>query len=179
MDEARAAGMAEPEAMTLATCEGGMPSARVVLCRGIEVMGVRFFTNYDSRKGRELSANPRAALVFHWPVLKRQVRLEGRVERLTAAESDAYFASRPRGSQLAASVSPQSQPIASLEELRHAQEALGKRLEGQPVPRPAHWGGFRVVAERVELWTNGDDRMHERRVFVASPQGWSESRIGP
>lgn len=171
--------MEEPEAMTLATSHEGSPSARVVLCRGIDDRGVRFFTNYESRKGRELDANPRAALVFHWPILKKQVRVEGVTERLTAAESDAYFGSRPRGSQLAASVSPQSRPIESLEGLRKAQAALREKLEGKPVPRPAHWGGFRVVAERVELWVNGDDWMHERRLFVRGPEGWSESRLAP
>jgi pyridoxamine 5'-phosphate oxidase len=182
LDEARAKGVLEPEAMALATCVGGVPSARFVLCRGIDAIdggGVRFFTSYESRKAQELEANPRAAVVFHWAALARQVRIEGTVSRLPAADSDAYFAARPRGSQLAASVSPQSRVITSLDELRQKQVALATELKDRPVPRPATWGGYRLAASRVELWTSGADRMHERLVFEREGDGWKESRLAP
>jgi len=179
LEEARAKGVLEPDAMALATCVGATPSVRVVLCRGIDATGVRFFTSYESRKASELDANPHAAAVFHWALLGRQARIEGTVGRLTAAESDAYFASRPRGSQLGASVSPQSRVIASLDELRQKQAALDAELAGRPVPRPATWGGYRITATRVELWTSGADRLHDRLVYERRGEGWSESRLAP
>jgi pyridoxamine 5'-phosphate oxidase len=179
VEEARAKGVLEPDAMALATARDGAPSVRFVLCRGIDATGIRFFTSYESRKAGELENNPRAAVVFHWAALGKQVRIEGTVSRLAAAESDAYFAGRPRGSQLAASVSPQSRVIASLEELRGKQAALAAELGDRPVPRPASWGGYRLTASRVELWTSGADRMHERLVYERAGEGWKESKLAP
>jgi pyridoxamine 5'-phosphate oxidase len=164
-DEAVAANLAEPEAMVLATATAdGHPSARVVLCRGISATGLRFFTNRDSRKGHELSANPNAAAVFFWQPLGRQVRFEGRIEVLSPAEDDAYFAARPRGHQLAALASPQSQPIATAALLARYEE-LQHRHESGPVPRPPHWGGYRLIPHMVEFWTKRDNRLHDRSVY--------------
>jgi len=180
-----------PDAMVLATVANGQPSARVVLCKQIDPDSgtIRFYTNYDSRKGRELAANPRAALVFHWDHLNRQARLEGQVEQSSAADSDAYFSSRPRESQIGAHASRQSQPIASQAELRAQVEAARQRFGSGPVPRPPHWGGFIFRAEAVELWTGGAARLHERARWtrelsvscsarpVAGP--WNVSRLQP
>jgi pyridoxamine 5'-phosphate oxidase len=172
MEEARAAGVEEPEAMALATVDaGGAPSVRVVLCRGVDADGVTFFTSYESRKGRELAANPRASVVFHWHVLRRQVRVEGAVERVAAAASDAYFHSRARGSQLAASVSPQSREIESLDWLKARHRELESSLAGGEVPRPPTWGGYRLRAHAIELWTAGADRLHHRVRFERAPGG--------
>jgi pyridoxamine 5'-phosphate oxidase len=183
IDEARGAGVSEPEAMALATVGAdGRPSARFVLCRGIDARGLRFFTNYDSRKGRELAGRPQAAVVFHWEALRRQVRVEGDVEVLGTAESDVYFHSRARGSQLAASVSPQSAPIADLEGLRSEQRRLEASLAGAEVPRPANWGGYLLVASAVELWTSGRDRLHDRMRYERSRSEdavWVSQRLAP
>jgi pyridoxamine 5'-phosphate oxidase len=181
LDEARAAGAPEPEAMALATVgPDGRPSVRFVLCRGIDDDGLSFFTSYDSRKGRELSACAHAAVAFHWTLLHRQVRVEGDVTLLTAAESDAYFRSRPRGSQLSASVSPQSAPIESLERLREDRQRLEASLRGAEVPRPTRWGGYRLRATRVELWISGEDRLHDRVHFEKEfGSGWVLQRLAP
>lgn len=181
LDEARAAGEPEPEAMTLATVGAdGRPSARVVLLRGRSDDGVlRFFTGYDSRKGKELADNPHAAVVLHWKTLGRQARVEGPVHRLPAAESDAYFAQRPRDSQLAAAVSPQSAVIEGLPALERARQALAARLGDQPVPRPERWGGYGLVPEVVELWRSGGARMHERWRFRRSGSGWMVEVLAP
>ncbi|MGH7440757.1 MAG: pyridoxamine 5'-phosphate oxidase [Polyangiaceae bacterium] len=181
IDDARRAGDPEPDAMAFATASAsGAPSVRVVYCRGLEEDGVRFFTNYESRKGRDIEANPVGAAVFHWPALKRQVRLEGRVEKVAAEVSDAYFHSRARGSQVASAISPQSRPVESLDALRAACDALESRLAGAEVPRPAHWGGYRLVPSSVELWTSGDHRLHDRIVYVRGPGGvWQGTRLGP
>ncbi len=177
---ARGKGVAEPEAMALATCSAdGAPSVRFVLCRGIVDESIRFFTNYDSRKARELAVNPRAAAVFHWAVLGRQARVEGNVARVSAADSDAYFASRARGSQLASAISPQSRPIASLEELRERQAALDAKLKGGRVPRPEGWGGFEIKATRAELWIAGADRLHDRVSYERVGSEWKALRLGP
>lgn len=187
LEEARAAGAPEPEAMALATVgQDRRPSVRFVLCRGIDDEGLSFFTSYDSRKGRELAGCAHAAAVFHWPLLRRQVRVEGDVTTLPAAASDAYFRSRPRGSQLSASVSPQSAPIESLELLRAEKQKLEESLRGAEVPRPARWGGYRLQVMRVELWISGDDRLHDRVLFerrqskggVPGP-GWVLQRLAP
>jgi pyridoxamine 5'-phosphate oxidase len=163
LEEARHANVPEPEAMALATVgSDGIPSVRIVLCRGIDAEGVVFYTNYASRKGNELAANPRAAIVFHWAALGRQVRVEGLAARVSAGQSDAYFHSRPRGSQLAACVSPQSQPIDDLALLEESKSKLEVALCGREVARPAMWGGYRVRAQAVELWTAGRDRLHRR-----------------
>jgi pyridoxamine 5'-phosphate oxidase len=181
LDEARAAGEREPEAMTLATVGAdGRPSARVVLLRGRCDDGVlRFFTSYDSRKGQELAGNPWAAVVLHWKSIARQVRVEGQVHRLPAVESDAYFDQRPRDSQLAAAVSPQSEVIAGLATLERERRALAARLGGQPVPRPERWGGYGLVPAVVELWRSGGARMHERRRFTRGDDGWVVDVLAP
>jgi pyridoxamine 5'-phosphate oxidase len=180
IDEAKQRGAADPDAMALATASAsGAPSVRIVYCRGLDEDGPRFFTNYESRKGREIAANPLGAAVFHWPVLGRQVRIEGRIEKLPPALSDAYFQSRARGSRIASSVSPQSRPIASLDELRAAGDALEARLAGAEVPRPSHWGGYRLRPTSVELWQGGEHRLHDRIVYVLTATGWDGTRLGP
>lgn len=180
LEEARQRGMAEPEAMALATAtRAGAPSVRIVLCRGIDAEGIRFFTNYESRKGRELDANPAAAASFFWPVLDRQVRVEGRAERLPAADSDAYFDHRPRGHQISAWASAQSRPLPSLDSLRNRAAELATEHEGRPVPRPPYWGGYRLRASAIELWTKGADRLHERLLYERGAAGWTCTRLAP
>ncbi len=155
--------------MALATVSSsGAPSVRVVLCRGIDERGLRFFTNYESRKGLELGQNGLAAVVFHWPVLGRQVRVEGMTERLSAAESDAYFAARPRGHRISAWASPQSRPVTSLDEIRRRAAQLEIDHAGREVPRPRHWGGYLLRPTAVELWAQGADRLHDRMRFERS-----------
>jgi pyridoxamine 5'-phosphate oxidase len=180
LEEARAAGAPEPDAMALATVgvDGG-PAVRFVLCRGIDERGIRFFTNYGSRKGHELAGSPRTAAVFHWAVTRHQVRVEGTVGRLGDAESDAYFHSRPRGSQLASSVSPQSAPLDDLGALREEMRRLDASLQGAEVPRPAHWGGYLVRAHMVELWTGGPDRLHDRVRYERQGDLWVGRRLAP
>ncbi len=179
--EAEAAGVPQPEAMALATATpDGRPSARVVLLRGVDARGFGFFTNYDSRKGDELAANPRAALVWFWPGPQRQVRAEGRVEVASEEESDAYFRGRPRGSQLGAWVSRQSQVIPGRGVLEEGMAEVAARYEGQPVPRPAHWGGYRVVPDAIEFWQNQPDRLHDRIRYVRQTDGsWRIERLAP
>ena len=180
-DAAVAAGIPEPEAMTLSTATpDGRPSARVVLLRGFDSSGFCFFTNYESRKGRELAANPHAALTFHWAEFERQVRIEGRVERTSVAESDAYFQSRPSGSRIGAWSSPQSHVIPD----RRTLENLVNRFRAEhpddaAIPRPAHWGGYRVSLERIELWQGDKYRLHDRIVYTRSGGGWSIQRLSP
>lgn len=178
--EAAAVPGYDADAVALATCTlDARPSVRIVLYRGLSGGGFRFFTHYDSRKGRELAENPRAALCFHFRPQARQVRVEGTVEKLAAAESDEYFRNRPRESQLSASVSPQSRPIGSLVELEAARAELATRLGLRDVPRPADWGGYRVVPETIELWVSREHRLHERRAFRRDGDGWQESLLGP
>jgi pyridoxamine 5'-phosphate oxidase len=179
-DEAVAAGVQEPEAMALATATpDGRPSVRFVLFRGLTGGGLRFFTNLESRKASELLSNPRAAVVFHWAPLGRQVRIEGRVERLSADEDDAYFASRPRGHRLAALASPQSRPI-EYADLMARYEALERTHKDDEVPRPPSWGGFRLTPEVVELWVRKDNRLHDRTVYRMAPTGtWEMLKVGP
>lgn len=180
-DAAVAAGVPEPEAMTLSTATpDGRPSARIVLLRGFDDRGFCFFTNYESRKGRELGENPWAALTFHWAILERQVRIEGRVERTTASESDAYFASRPSTSRIGAWSSPQSDVIAD----RAALEDLFARFrEAHPIdsaiPRPEHWGGYRLVPERIEFWQGRPSRLHDRLRYRSGPGAWIVERLAP
>jgi pyridoxamine 5'-phosphate oxidase len=179
--EARAANVYQPDAMTLATATAdGRPSARVVLLRGLDGRGFTFFTNYDSRKGAELAANPRSALVLYWAELHRQVRVEGPVEVVSAAESDAYHQTRPRGSQLSAWASPQSEAIRGRGVLEERVAELARRFEGQPVPRPPRWGGYRVVAETIEFWQGRENRLHDRLRYRRGPGGgWEIVRLAP
>lgn len=180
LDEARAAGVAQPEAMTLATSTPeGLPSARMVLLKSCDERGFGFHTNLESRKGGELAANPYAALVFYWPELGRQVRIEGLVEPISAEDSETYFGTRPYGSQLAAWASPQSRPIASREELeRRYEEARSAHPEGT-VPLPPHWGGYRVKPEAIEFWQHGEHRLHDRFRFTRAREGWTAARLAP
>jgi pyridoxamine 5'-phosphate oxidase len=180
--EAVEAGLAEPDAAALATATpDGRPSVRFVLIKGIDADGVRMFTNYESRKGRELAENPRAALAIHWHPLQRQVRMEGPVARLPEADSDAYFASRARGSQLGAWASPQGREIPSREWLEaRAEEAAARFPEPGGVDRPAYWGGYLLSPDAIELWQGRPNRLHDRRSFLLGGDGsWSESRLAP
>ena len=179
--DAQAAGIEQADAMTLATATpDGRPSARVVLLKGIDARGFAFFTNYESRKGRELDANPHAALVLLWAPLQRQLRVTGRVERLSDEESDAYFATRPRGSQLGAWASAQSRPLPDRTELEQRWAALDERYGGGAVPRPPHWGGFRVEPNEIEVWQGRPNRLHDRFAYVrTSGGGWTRTRLAP
>ncbi|WP_438022342.1 pyridoxamine 5'-phosphate oxidase [Sorangium sp. So ce233] len=167
-------------AMTLATADAsGRPSARMVLLKGIDDRGFVFFTNHGSRKAMDLEANPFAALCIHWAKAAEQIRVEGRVERISDAESDAYFATRPRGSQIGAWASRQSAPLPSRERLIERVREIEARFEGQPVPRPAFWGGYRVVPERIELWRGQESRLHDRQVYLRDGGGWRVERLYP
>lgn len=190
LDEAhRAAQVPNPNAMTLATVRDGQPAARIVLCKGLDSARgiVDFYTNYDSRKGRDIASNPQVALVFHWDHLSRQVRIEGPAIMATPEQSDAYFDSRPRKSQLGAWASAQSQPIESREAMLTRFERAESAYEGA-VPRPPHWGGYRVIARACELWVEGAGRVHDRARFerelaahdAVAPHGaWRGQRLQP
>jgi len=178
--QARDAGVHEPEAMTLATASAsGAPSARMVLLRGYGETGFVFFTNYASRKAVELAENPRAALVLHWAAVGRQIRVEGDVVRTDPAESDAYFASRPRGSQIGAWASAQSSAIPDRRFLEDEVAATAARFADGPVPRPADWGGYRLTPSAFEFWQHRGDRLHDRFRYELSPSGWSRHRLSP
>ncbi len=181
LDAAQAAGLPEPHAMTLATATpDGRPAARMVLLRGFDARGFVFYTNYASRKAAALTANSRAALVFYWPELHRQVRVEGTVARVDAAELDAYFAGRPRGSQIGAWASAQSAPIADRAALERAVAAVEQAYADQPVPRPPFWGGFRVTPECLEFWQGQPSRLHDRiRYDRSGAGGWTIQRLQP
>ena len=177
---ARDAGIYEPEAMTLSTVDDrGRPASRFVLLRGLDDRGFSFFTNYESAKARALAARPHAALTFGWLPLHRSVRVEGRVEPLAPAESDAYFASRPRGAQLSAWASPQSSVIAGREALDRAMADAEARFAAGEVPRPPHWGGFLVRHEMVELWQGRPNRLHDRVRYMREGDGWRILRLAP
>jgi pyridoxamine 5'-phosphate oxidase len=179
-DEAARAGVSVPEAMTLATATtAGAPSARMVLLKGADENGFVFYTGYDSRKGGELAQNPRAALVFYWQPVGKQVRVEGPVERVSEAESAAYFETRPRGSQLAAWASQQSRPLASREELERRYAELEREYEGRDVPLPPHWGGYRLRPEAIEFWEHHENRLHDRLRYTRAREGWQTERLAP
>lgn len=179
-EEARLTCQRDHTAMTLATAtKDGIPSARVVLLKAFDSRGFSFYTNFDSRKGSELQGNPRAALVFWWSELRRQVRIEGTVERVDSEEADLYFASRPRGSQVGAWASPQSREIPSREMLEQEVAVLTEKFEGQEVPRPGFWGGFRVVPHTLEFWQDRPDRLHDRDVFQRHGSEWRRARLAP
>jgi pyridoxamine 5'-phosphate oxidase len=179
LDEARAAGVELPEAVTLATASrDGAPSARMVLLKDADEAGLTFYSDYDSRKGRELAENPRAALVLYWHPLGRQVRVEGRVEPVSPAQSDTYFRSRPLGSRLSAAVSPQSEVVASRVELEDAAAELERR-SGENVLRPERWGGYRLVPELWEFWQHRLDRLHDRFRYRPGVEGWIVERLAP
>jgi pyridoxamine 5'-phosphate oxidase len=180
-EAAVAAGVPEPEAMALATAApDGAPSVRFVLLRGIDERGIRFYTNYESRKGRQLAANPRAAASLYWHALHRSIRLEGAVERLTAEESDAYFAQRARGSQIGAWASEQSRPIPDRKWLDERLLDAEARFEDEDVPRPPFWGGFRLIPDYVEFWEGRVNRLHDRQRYLRAPDGgWRCERLSP
>jgi pyridoxamine 5'-phosphate oxidase len=174
------AGVRAPEAAVIATASAeGVPSARMVLVKHFDEHGFVLFTNYNSRKGLELAANPHAALLFYWDLLGRQVRIGGPVQRTTAEESAAYVGTRPRGSQLSALASPQSEPIASREALEQRVAKLADRYEGQALPLPEAWGGFRVAPESFEFWQHREDRLHDRLRYRQRAGGWVLERLAP
>jgi pyridoxamine 5'-phosphate oxidase len=177
-EDARA-GIPVPEAVALATATpDGRPSARMVLLKGADGRGFSFYTNSESRKGRELEENPRAALLFHWQPLGRQVRIEGSVERVPDDEAAAYFRTRPLGSRLAAWASPQSRPLADRAELERLYAEASSRYAGEP-PLPPHWGGYRLLPDAYEFWEHGDDRLHDRVRYERDAVGWSRTRLAP
>lgn len=173
-------GVLEANAMTLATVDtDGQPSARIVLLRGWNEHGFVFFTNYHSQKGREITANPAAALLFFWAELERQVRIDGRVEKLSAEESDAYFARRPRGHRVSAWASPQSEVIPGRAFLEEKMAEIEHRFADTEVPRPPHWGGYRVVPTRLEFWQGRPDRAHDRLAYTRVAAAWKRERLAP
>lgn len=178
--EAKVAEINDPEAMTVATATpDGRPSARILLLKRHGPEGFIFYTNAGSRKGDELEANPQAALLLHWKSLRRQVRIEGRIEEVSAAEADAYFATRSRDSQIGAWASDQSRSLDSRETFEERCDEVRTRFEGQDVPRPPRWTGYRVTPERIEFWSDRPHRLHERRLFTREGDGWTEGLLYP
>ncbi len=179
-DDAKRSGIFLPEAMTLATASpDGVPSARMMLLKGVDERGFVFYTNYESRKADDLAANPRGALVMHWAVLERQVRVEGLIERVSEAESTAYFRTRPRGSQIGAWASSQSSRLASREELEQRFADADRRFPGDDVPLPPFWGGYRLRPERIEFWQGRLNRLHDRLQYDRDGDRWQVTRLYP
>jgi pyridoxamine 5'-phosphate oxidase len=179
-DQALTADLPEPNAMTLATVNAkGRPSARIVLIKGLDARGITFFTNYESRKGQELAQNPHAAILFHWTELERQVRIEGRVEKCSPEESDAYYLSRPAGSRLGAWASPQSQVIDSRAVLEARVRQAQEEQQGDPQTRPPFWGGYRLVPDFFEFWQGRPSRLHDRLAYTLQGDSWAMSRLAP
>lgn len=182
LETAKAEEINDPNAMALATVdENGLPDLRMVLLNGFSDKGFMFFTNTQSAKGSELALHPKAALLFHWKSVRRQVRLRGSVVPVSEDESDAYFASRPRGSQIGAHASAQSRPLGSREALQTTVNDLEAKFEGKTVPRPAHWSGFRIEPVQIEFWQNGEFRLHDRITYRRDAPGgpWSSQRLNP
>lgn len=190
--QAEASGITEVNAMTLATANvWGLPSARIVLLKGLDEDGFVFYTNYESEKGRQIAEEQSVALLFFWKELERQVRIEGTARKVSAAESDTYFHSRPKGSQIGATASPQSQIIDSREELEEKVKALEQQYADTELPRPEHWGGYRVIPEKIEFWQGRHNRLHDRIVFFREPEidngddvlpgysNWEKFRVAP
>lgn len=178
--EAIDAGIPDPTIMTLATVDReGRPAARIVLLKSFDEKGFVFYTNYRSRKGMDLEQDPHAALVLHWRETGHQVRVEGIAEKLTGSASDQYFKSRPRGSQLGAWASEQSREIPSKASLEKSLKRWESEFRDRPVPRPPHWGGYRVVPDKIEFWSDRENRMHERILFEKSDQGWNSKSLAP
>ena len=179
LSDALEVGQIEPNAMTLATVnDSGRPSARMVLLKTVDESGFVFFTNYSSRKGAELAQNPLASLVFWWDKLERQVRIEGRIEKVSDADSSEYFQSRPRGSQLGAVASPQSEVVDTREILEARLSAAEQQYADQDIPRPEHWGGYRLVPDNLEFWVGRRNRLHDRVVYLRQGDGWALQRLG-
>ncbi len=180
-EEALEKGVMEPNAMTLATAStDGRPSARIVLLKDLDDLGFGFFTNYESQKGKELNNNPVAALLFFWPELQRQVRVVGQVSKMTDMQSETYFHSRPNGSQLGAIASPQSREIEDRGVLEMRLAELEQRYaDGAPIPRPSHWGGYRLKPQTIEFWQGGDNRLHDRLRYSREDAGWKVVRLAP
>jgi pyridoxamine 5'-phosphate oxidase len=179
-EDARGSGILLPERMAVATATSdGAPSVRVMLLKGVDERGFVFYTNYESRKGSELDDNPRAALSFHWPILERQVRVEGQVDRLAPEESEAYFHTRPRGSQIGAWASTQSADLESREELERRVREHEETFRGREVPLPPYWGGYRVSPERIEFWQGKLNRLHDRLLYTRVEDGWEVRRLNP
>jgi len=180
MGSAEEAGLHLPNGMTLATVGAdGRPSSRIVLLKGADECGFSFYTNIDSRKARELRDDPRASICIWWPALEEQVRVDGSVEPVGDEEADAYWATRPRGSQLGAWASRQSEPLSSHEDLRARFEKLQDDFDGRTIPRPEFWSGYRLVPDRIEFWKGRDDRLNERELFTRTADGWEMTLLNP